>query len=285
MNRERPTGHRLHRRRVISSVLASIAILSLLVLFLGPIIYALLVSLQPERLGLKPRPTWLFIPTLSNFTTLITKYHLGTEFINSVVTSTVSTVLALIIGIPGAYVLSRERFKGRRGILGGLMASRALPAVGVGVPFFIIFTDIHLINSPISLILVYLPYDLGLIAWLMTAYFASVPISLDEAAAVDGAGPLMTLWRVILPISRPGLITTAIFAFFFGWNNFFFPLILTEASSATITVGVTAFVGEFSVIWGEVMAGIVVLSAPVLIASFLLRKHMITGLGAGAVRG
>jgi ABC-type glycerol-3-phosphate transport system permease component len=259
-------------------------IVVILLALLAPAGYAVLTSLQPRSAALSATPTLLFVPTIDNYVALFAQYDFLPYFINSLVSSLTATVIGLVIGVPAAYAMSRARFRAREGIVVSLLFVRALPAIGVAVPFFVLFTAAHLIDTLWALIIVYTPFCVGLVAWLMQSYFDSVHPSLDEAAALDGCTRLQTLVRVILPLSLPGLGATSIFAFLFGWNNFIYPLVLTQSRATTVPVALTQFVGEYTVNWGQIMAGVVVLSLPLVVFAFVFRRFMVSGLSQGAVR-
>jgi len=257
----------------------------ILVIVVAPGAYALLTSLQPRVVSLAPRPTYLFTPTIENFRNLFNAYSFGPYFMNSFVSSLGATLVGLVAGIPAAYALSRGEFRGKMAVFLGLLMTRALPAIGVVVPYFIFFTAVHLVDSVLALVIVYSPFCIGLVTWLMQNYFDAVPRELDEAASIDGTGRFGTLWRIILPLSTPGIAATAIFAFLFGWNNFLYPLVLTQSRATTVPVALTQFIGEYTIDWGQIMAGIVVMSLPLVVFSVLFRKYMVAGLSQGAVKG
>lgn len=281
----RPLLRSRHRRRFSPGSIVVYTLVSIvLIALLAPAAYALVSSLQPQDVALRPTPTYIFAPTLDNFVSLFTNYNFLPYFVNSIVSSLAATLLALLIGVPAAYALSRARMRGRWPILLALLCVRALPAIGVAVPFFVLFTALHLVDTLVGLIIVYLPFCVALVTWLMQNYFDAIPTTLDEAASLDGCSRMGTLVRVLLPLATPGLAATAIFAFLFGWNNFIYPLVLTQTHSTTVPVALTQFVGEYTVSWGQVMAGIVVLSAPLVIFSFLFKRYMVAGLSQGAMK-
>ncbi|MGV8970677.1 MAG: carbohydrate ABC transporter permease [Rhodoglobus sp.] len=256
----------------------------ILLVVVAPGAYALLTSLQPRSVSLIPEPTYFFTPTLDNFLNLFSTYDFAPFFINSFLSSAGATAIGLVVGVPAAYALSRASFRGKNGVFLALLVTRALPAIGVAVPFFVMFTAARLVDTVFALIVVYSPFCIGLVAWLMQNYFDSVPRSLDEAASLDGCGRFGTLMRILLPLSGPGLAATSIFAFLFGWNNFLYPLVLTQTRATTVPVALTQFIGEYTVNWGQIMAGVVVLSVPLILFAFLFRKYMVAGLSQGAVK-
>jgi multiple sugar transport system permease protein len=275
---------RSRRHFAAPTVIAYVFIALVFVVVVGPAAYALLTSLQPRNVSLLPQPTYLFTPTFENYFSLFNKYSFGPYFVNSFVSSLGATLVGLVVGIPAAYALSRAEFRGKNAVFLSLLITRALPAIGVAVPYFVFFTAIHVVDSLFALIVVYSPFCIGLVTWLMQNYFDTVPRSLDEAASLDGSRRFGILWRIVLPLSGPGIAATGIFAFLFGWNNFLYPLVLTQSRATTVPVALTQFVGEYTVNWGQIMAGIVVMSLPLVVFAILFRRYMVAGLGQGAVK-
>jgi len=272
------------RAPLLERALTTLVQVVLVVFLLGPVALAIVTALQPAHVSLAGGTTLAFVPTLENFAALFGEFDLGRPLLNSAVSSGAALIVALVIGLPAAYALSRVQVRGGTAITIALFAARGLPAIGVAIPLFLIFTDIGLVDSVWALVIVYLPFNVALVVWLMQQYFTSIPVELDEAAALDGAGRLRTLVTVILPISTPGLISTSIMTFMYGWNNFFYPLIFTHREAVTVPVALTQFLGDYTVNWGGLMAGVVMLSAPMLIVGYLLRRYMVSGLTAGSVK-
>jgi len=284
---KRPGGGRAKsraRQSPASHVARTVVLLLVLAIVAGPSLLAIATALEPSRLAIQGTPHWFFVPSPHNFEDLLQNYPLGRAFLNSIVSSALAAAIGLAAGLPAAYALSRAEVRGRTTIAASLLTSRALPAIGVAIPFFLLFTDWHLTDTVWALVIVYLPYNTALVVWFMQTYFANVPRELDEAAWVDGASRIRVFATVVLPVARPGVIASGIYAFLFGWNNFFYPLILTQRNAETIPVLLTQFIGEYSVNWGAVMAGVVVLSLPMLVAAFGLRRYMVAGLAQGAIR-
>lgn len=264
--------------------LVYIYLAGMLVFFLLPILYSILTSLQPPSVSMSPEPQWIFSPTLSNFETLFRENSFLGPLLNSVQTSVASAVLAMAISTPAAYALSRGRLPSG-GILGfWLLAARALPAIGLAIPAYAIFTQIGLSGTLTSLLVVYLPYNVALATILLKVFFDGIPQEIDEAAYVDGAGPLRTMLLVILPIARPGLASVAIMTFLFAWNNFLFPLVLAGNQSMTIPLMLQQFLGSYTLQWNQVMAGVVLLSLPLIVLTAFFGKYMVGGLSAGSVK-
>jgi ABC-type glycerol-3-phosphate transport system permease component len=165
-----------------------------------------------------------------------------------------------------------------------LLAARALPAIGLAIPAYAIFTQIGLGDTLISLLVVYLPFNVALATIMLKVFIDGIPHELDEAAALDGAGPLRTMLLVIMPVTRPGLASVSIMTFLFAWNNFLFPLVLTGRNSQTIPLLLQQFLGSYTLQWNQVMAGIVLLSLPLILLAVLFGKYMVGGLAAGSVK-
>ncbi|PSL07042.1 carbohydrate ABC transporter membrane protein 2 (CUT1 family) [Haloactinopolyspora alba] len=256
----------------------------MLVVFTLPTLYALLTSLQPSDVTLNPVPQWIFRPTLENFVTLFETYSFLGPLLNSAQTSIGSAVLAVVISAPAAYALSRARVSSA-GIVGfWLLAARALPAIGLAIPAYAIVNQIGMGDSLIPLLVVYLPFNVGLATLMLKVFIDGIPRELDEAAAIDGAGPLRTMLRVVLPIARPGLASVTIMTFLFSWNNFLFPLVLTGSRSTTIPLALQQFLGSYTLQWNQVMAGVVLLSLPLIVLGAFFGRYMVGGLAAGSVK-
>jgi ABC-type glycerol-3-phosphate transport system permease component len=256
----------------------------LMVFFLLPVVYAVITAFQPPLVSMNPVPQWIFTPTLDNFVALFRDSSFLGPLLNSLQTSVGSAVLALAISAPAAYALSRARVSSA-GVMGfWLLAARALPAIGLAIPAYAIFTQIGLGDTLISLLVVYLPFNVALATIMLKVFIDGIPHELDEAAALDGAGPLRTMLLVIMPVTRPGLASVSIMTFLFAWNNFLFPLVLTGRNSQTIPLLLQQFLGSYTLQWNQVMAGIVLLSLPLILLAVLFGKYMVGGLAAGSVK-
>lgn len=266
------------------SALRLVVQLTIAVVLLTPVALAIVTALQPATVSLTGRPTLAFVPTLENFFNLFGAFELGRPLLNSALSSGIAMVVALLIGLPAAYALSRVRVRGSLGITTALFVARGLPAIGVAIPLYTFFAGVGLVDTIWALVIVYLPFNIALVVWLMQSYFDSVPVELDEAASIDGASRLTTLLRIVLPVSGPGVVSTALLTFMYGWNNFFYPLVFTNREAVTIPVALTQFLGDYSVNWGGLMAGVVLLSAPMVLLGYLLRRYMVSGLTSGSVK-
>jgi multiple sugar transport system permease protein len=270
----------LRRQRYLLNTL--VIVLVLLVLF--PFLWLLVMSFKPMDDIFAWPPKWLFTPTLEHYTGLWnTEFRFS--FWNSLVTSTLSTLAALLVGVPAAYALARMDARVGNRLSLFILASRMAPPIAFTIPYFLVYRHIGLLDTKTGLVLIYLTFNLSLVLWMMRSFFAATPRSLEEAAWIDGAGMLQTFLRIVLPLSVPGLAATAILCFLFSWNDFFFALILTRTQAITAPVAVVNFMDYEGWEWGKIAAGGVMVMLPVLVFSLAVRKFLVQGLTAGAVKG
>ena len=206
--------------------------------------------------------------------------------LNSIKIASSVTVICLIIGSFAAYALTRIPFGFNRSIQLGILATRMIPEVSLILPLFIIASSLQLINKPIVLIITYMSFALPYTIWLMAAYFQTVPIELEDAARLDGCSRLGILFRVVMPISVPGLISTAMFVFLLAWDEFFFALIFTSTLAAkTVPVAIAEFIGRYVVNVNGMMAGGILAAVPPVIIALIFQRYIVSGMTAGAVKG
>jgi len=205
---------------------------------------------------------------------------------NSMRIASVVTVVCIVIGSLAAYAIVRIPFKFNRAIHLGLVTTRMIPEVSLILPLFIIASGLKLINKPIVLVIVYMSFALPYAIWMMAAYFQTIPIELEEAARLDGCTRLGILFRVVMPISVPGLVSTAMFVFLVAWDEFFYALIFTSTLAAkTVPVAIAEFVGRYAVNITGMMAGGILAALPPVILAFIFQRYIISGMTAGAVKG
>jgi multiple sugar transport system permease protein len=233
-------------------------------------------------------------PTLSNYIQIIFPSQalssvpraFAVAIWNSVKIASAVTVISLLFGSLAAYALVRIPFKFNRTIQLGIIATRMIPEVSLILPLFIIASSLGLINKPIILIVAYMSFALPYAIWLMAAYFQTVPIDLEDAARMDGCSRLGILFRIIMPISVPGLVSTAMFVFLLAWDEFFYALIFTSTlASKTAPVAIAEFVGRYNVNITGMMAGGILAALPPLILAFIFQRYIVSGMTAGAVKG
>jgi multiple sugar transport system permease protein len=235
--------------------------------------------------------TW--IPThitLQPFIDMWSTVPLGQYFINSLVVCTVATVFSLIIATFAAYGVSRWNFKGKSTFTTAVLSTQMFPGVLFLLPLFLIFTNlgnalgIQLVGSWLGLIITYLTFTLPFSIWMLAGYFETIPRELDEAAMVDGSGPMGALFRVILPSARPGLVAVGIYSFMTAWGEVLFASVMTNGNGQTLAVGLQQYSTQTNVYWNQIMAASLVVSIPVVIAFLIVQRQFVAGLTAGAVK-
>ena len=260
------------------------AVILLVIVVMFPFVWLLILSFKSTD-QIFAGPSGLFLePTLLNYAALWDG-EFRRSFMNSAIASVASTVLALVLGVPGAYALSRTSMRSEKSLSLLILSSRMAPPIAFTIPYFLAYRYMGLIDTLSGLIIIYLTFNLSLVVWLMRSFFDACPRSLEEAALIDGATFWQTFTRIILPISGPGLAATAILCFLYSWNDFFFSLILTRKAAMTAPVAVVNFMNYEGWEWGRIAAGGTMVMLPVLVFSMVVRKFLIQGMTAGAIKG
>jgi multiple sugar transport system permease protein len=261
----------------------------------GPLIWLFSASLSTQVELFAIPPHW--IPqhlTLQNYLEIIfpdqaassVPRTFGLSLLNSLKIASAETVICLVVGGLAAYALARIRFKGNRAIQIGILGTRMIPEVSLIIPLFVVASSLQLINKPAVLIITYLSFALPYAIWMMIAFFQTVPIELEDAARIDGCGRLGILFRVVMPISVPGLISTGMFTFLVAWDEFFYALIFTSTLAAkTIPVAISEFIGRYVVNINGMMAGGILAALPPVILALIFQRYIVRGMTAGAVKG
>jgi multiple sugar transport system permease protein len=207
-------------------------------------------------------------------------------FRNSAIISITSTVIALMIGVSGGYAFARFRFRGKSGFFLGLMLSRTVPGIALSLPLFIVYARLGIIDTHFGLIVAYVALNVPFTIWLIDGFFRQVPKDLAEAAQIDGCTRWQAFWAVEFPLAGPGIASAGIFAFLTSWNEFALASQLTRSvSSKTLPVGLLDYTAEFTIDWRGMCALAVVMIIPALVLTFIIQKHLVSGLTFGAVKG
>jgi len=265
----------------------------LLVIFIAVIVvfpfYWMLVTSLQERGSLLISPPKLFPDlkriNLSAYFTIIRKYPVMRWFFNSLYVSIFSTISTLIISTMAGYSISRYRSKFNTIIGISLLIIRMLPGTLLIVPFYIIFQHLGLINNFLSLIIGNVAFTIPFATWMIKGFFDAIPVSIEDAALIDGCTPLQAIWKIILPLTAPGLAATAIYAIILSWCEFLMAkTFMIGSDSWTISVGISSLIGEHVIIWNELMAGAVFSIVPVMVLFLMFEKYLVSGMTAGAVK-
>ena len=226
-------------------------------------------------------PEFLFTPTLENFKAVFEQHNFFHYLMNSLIIATLSTGLSLVLGLPAAYSIAKYR-QSKIGII--ILLARMTPFVSYLLPWYIIFRYLKLIDTYTALTLTHLIITLPMVAWLMVAFFESVPAELEDAAMIDGCSRLKTFLIIVLPLVRNGIATSAIMSFIFSWNQFLFSLILYGPETKTVPVAVYNFISYGKIDWAGIGAAATLIVLPVSVFAFFVRKTIVQGLTMGALK-
>jgi multiple sugar transport system permease protein/raffinose/stachyose/melibiose transport system permease protein/N,N'-diacetylchitobiose transport system permease protein len=262
------------------------ALMLVIVAFLNmPIILMVLNSFQTTEQMLLSRSVIPAVFSLENYRGL-TQTPFFQYFQNSVIVSLGATVVSVSAAVLGGYALSRYRNGLLQGYSTALFAVQMFPVILALIPLFLIFQPLGLINNPLSVIIVYAMVNLPFITWMARSYFDTIPRELEEAALIDGCGPIEAFLRIVLPLSGPGIAATSIFAFLFSYNEFFVANVFLRTTNAmTLPVGIRMFMDQFSTDWGSLMAAATLMMLPTLVLFMFVQKFIAHGAVAGGVKG
>jgi multiple sugar transport system permease protein len=278
--------------RTLSQVLLVIPVILFIYL---PVAWLVISSISTRSELLSTPIHWIpQQPTFQNYINILAPGQSTSEvaktfritLLNSLLVASSVTLIALTLGSLASYALIRLRFPFRQTMLVGILGTRMIPEISLVIPLYLFATRFGLFNSPVILIITYLSFALPFAIWLMAAFFNTIPVELEDAARIDGCNRIETLFRIIMPISAPGLVSTGLFVFLTAWDEFFFALILTSTVSAkTVPVAIAEFTGRYVVDVGGMMTGGVLAAIPPVILSLIFQRYIVSGLTAGAVKG
>ena len=260
--------------------------LALALVILLPFFWMVSVSLKPPNEPFAiPARLWPVHPTLQNYVTAF-RPEFRVYFLNSIVVSLSTVAITVTLGLLAAYTFTRSQTRLIFVCMSLVVAAQMFPASAIIIPIYKMMKAANLLNTYASLILAYITITLPVAIWMLRAFMARLPIELDEAAAIDGAGPFRTFFSVILPLCKPGIVATAVFVLIVTWQEFLFALSFTSTKDMrTLPVGMNDFIGQYGIRYGELMASSVLISLPVVAIFFLLQRQFVAGLTAGAVKG
>jgi multiple sugar transport system permease protein len=250
--------------------------------FMLPFLWMLLGSFKTTVDFLSYPPAWFFQPTLENYRQVFADNAFVRYLLNSLVVAAGATIVGLLLGIPAAYALARWR-RTAMGIV--LLAARMAPGIAFLIPLFVLFLQLHLVGSYVSLIASHLIFTLPLTVWLMVGFIEAVPVEIEQSALIDGCSVPGVLLRVVVPLTAQGIAATSILSFIASWNNFLFALVLANEQTKTLPVAVLGYIGYTSIQWGTLMAASCIITMPVLVLALCVQKYIVRGLVAGAVTG
>ena len=266
-----------------------LAIIFVYIIF--PFYWAFRSSITPDgELFVTPVHYWPAAPTFAHYEQVLSDGNFIRALANSAIVAVSSTLLSLFIGTVGAYALGRFRFRGRLPVMYLILSMTMFPSIAILGSLFDLVQRLGLYNNLLSLIITYLIFTLPFTVWVLTSFFQSLPKELEEAAYVDGASPWQTLYKVMLPLVAPGMVTTGLLAFIAAWNEFLFAVsFLQTPDKRTVPLAIFLFAtssgGGFEIPWGAIMAGTIVVTLPLIVLVLIFQNRIISGLTAGAVKG
>ncbi len=256
-----------------------------------PMVWMLLTSIKSGFAALQfPPQWWPDEPTLASYQKLLDPQNsVGQDFLrffwNSLFVSFITTILAVVVAVPAAYAFSRFRFPGRKFLFFSVLLRNMFPAVIFLVPLFILMRWLGLVNTHGSLILTYLTFGLPLAIWLLKGFYDNIPIQLEQAARIDGATRFQAFVLIVMPLSVPGIIATAIYSFIGAWNEYIYAAtFLTKNEQLTLPVGIQRFFSENTTDFPGLMAASFMMSVPVVVLFLVLQKYFVRALTEGAVK-
>ncbi len=273
---------RARRNKTLGRVAVFLLMAVVLMVMLFPFYWMILTSFRTQLDNTSATPVWFFQPTLANYRNVLQENDFLVFTWNSFIIAALSTLLGLVIGLPAAYSIAR--FK-QNGLAFAILIARLTPYITYLVPWYLAFRALGLIDTYIALTLTHLIVGMPLITWIMISFFEDVPIELEEAAFIDGSSRIGAFWRIILPLSTPGIVASGILAFIFSWNQFLFSLVLSGPNTRPVPVAVFNFISYGQIDFGGLGAAAVLITLPVILLTLLIQRYIVTGLTMGAVKG
>jgi len=274
-------------KRTIGNTITYAVLVGASLLALLPLAWIISTSFKPITEIYSNPPHWIPIePTMQNYTEVLFSSNIPAAFLNSIIVGVGVALLSLLLGGAMGYAFARFRFRGSKFFSMFILISQMLPITVLMIPMFQMSNSMDLMDTRMGLTLAHLVIALPLVTWISRGYFHTIPVEIEEAARVDGCGMLRTIVSIILPLLRPALAATGIYAFVSSWNEFALANVLTRTmSSRTVPVTLSEFSTFFRVDWGQTMAAAMIITIPVIVIFMLLQKQFIEGLSSGAIKG
>jgi len=273
-------------RKWFTRILLMLLQLAIAAFVLLPLFWMVSVSLKPatEPFAI-PARLWPDAPTLGNYVSAF-RPEFRTYFLNSVIVSGATVLITVTLGLLAAYSFSRTRLLLITALMSLVVLAQMFPHSAIIIPIYKMMRAADLLNTYTSLIIAYVSVTLPVAIWMLRGFLIKLPVSLEEAASIDGAGPVRVFWDIVIPLARPGVIATAVYVLIVTWQEFLFALSFTSTKEMrTLPVGLNDFIGQYGIRYGELMASSVMVSVPVVVVFFFLQRYFVAGLTAGAVKG
>jgi multiple sugar transport system permease protein len=267
----------------VKKLLAYSVLFIALAITLVPIIWILLTSLKSATEAFSIPPVWLFKPQLSGYFGVVDDGFLQT-ILNSTIVALSSTLLAIFLGTPASYALSRFDFPGKTDFQYFILSLYFVPSIAILIPLLVLWKTLGLLGSYIPVIIMHSIMNIPLVVWVLKGFIDEIPISIEEAALLDGCNYFQTFFRIITPLSVPGITVVGILSFIFSWNEFIFALVMTGGDTQTVPIGIQKYITPAGVMWNKIGAASILGMIIPLILILLVRERLAQGLSLGAVK-
>jgi len=276
-------AHRRRRRPSLGRLMAHAALITASLVILLPLLWIARTSIVSRREAYLIPPNFGAALNLDSWGYILGDQGFIRFFANSLGIGLGSALISLLIGVPAAYSMARWR-TGGQAVRVGILATQILPPITLVIPVFIVARELGLLNNQALLAVMYLSFNLPFVVWILSGFFQGLPIEVEEAGLVDGATRLQVLRLIVVPMARPGLIAAGVFSFVLAWNEFLFAFILTGIESRTLPVALVGLITQAGTQVGPMAAGTVLMSAPVIVLTFMVKRYLVTGLTFGSVK-
>ncbi|NLO09368.1 MAG: carbohydrate ABC transporter permease [Clostridiales bacterium] len=276
----------MKRARVISGIGTYTVLVIASIVVLIPILWMLSTSLKIESETISIPPKWIpDNPSLEAYSRLWSEYPFLTYFKNSIIIVLSSVFLSVLFSCLAGYGVTRFNFKARKSFLSFLLVTQMFPSIMMLIPYYKVLSTYGINDSLLGMIIVYISFTVPFCSWMMVGFFRTIPLELDEAAIIDGCSRWKAFYKIILPMTLPGIASSAIYAFITGWNEYMFAQVLINSPELkTVPLGIAELNGFYKILWNDMMAASIIASLPLVILFIFLQKYFISGLTAGAVK-
>lgn len=274
-------------REKVGNVVTYLVLFLFIALMIIPIFLGFLTSWKgTAEISRFPPTIFPEIIDIGNFYKVLFMSNFSTYFMNSVIVTVTCVVISTVIAGHAAYALARFRIKHREKIMFAILMTSMVPAVALLIPLYIMSVKAGLYNTRIMLVLVYTAWRTPMLTWILKGFFESAPVAIEEAAMIDGCSRLKTFYKVVVPISQPGIVSSALLTAVYVWNDFLVSFtFVTDEKLRTVSVGLYSYITQYGVQWGELMAAVMVTIIPIIIMFVCLQSKFVDGMAAGAVKG
>lgn len=272
------------RIRKRNTVLWFILTLVLMLFTIAPVVWFMMVSIQPPDVARSGGLTFDFIPTFENYINVFGKMNYLVFFKNSAIICFSSTLLVVFLGSLAAFGFTRKKNSFTANLSSWVLSNKMFPPIAVVIPIYLMMTRVKLLDTFAGMMLVYTAANVPYAVWMLMSFFDDIPIALDEAATVDGCSKAQALWHIVMPLASPGILSTGIFIFVLTWSEFLMALLLTGTNTKTLPVAIAAFINDRGIEWGPMSAAGTSLIVPLAVLFYSIKKYLVRGLAFGAIK-